>query len=84
MYGLEPKLGVSSSNTTTNPRDIKAILDFSKKQNESVGALPKIKVDLPRPKRVSILFFFFLTFYYFNILIGPEFQQRLFRNKSNT
>ncbi|KYB29624.1 hypothetical protein TcasGA2_TC013629 [Tribolium castaneum] len=50
VYGLEPKL-LDSSKSTTNPQDIKALLDYSKKRDESAGAGSKIKVDLPRPKR---------------------------------
>ncbi|XP_044256345.1 nuclear pore complex protein Nup98-Nup96 isoform X2 [Tribolium madens] len=50
VYGLEPKL-LDSSKSTTNPQDIKALLDYSKKRDEGAGTGSKIKVDLPRPKR---------------------------------
>jgi hypothetical protein len=51
VYGLEPVLS-DSVNSTTNPQDIKAMLDYSKKREELVGTRAKIKVHLPKPKRV--------------------------------
>ncbi|RZC40264.1 nuclear pore complex protein Nup98-Nup96, partial [Asbolus verrucosus] len=50
VYGLEPVLG-ESNNSTTNPQDIKAMLDYSKKRDELLGTRSKIKVHLPKPKR---------------------------------
>jgi nuclear pore complex protein Nup98-Nup96 len=52
VYGLEPVLS-DSVNSTTNPQDIKAMLDYSKKREELVGTRAKIKVHLPKPKRGS-------------------------------
>ncbi|XP_063929550.1 nuclear pore complex protein Nup98-Nup96-like isoform X2 [Zophobas morio] len=50
VYGLEPVL-TDSSNSTTNPKDIKLLLDYSKKRDEMLGTKAKIKVQMPKPKR---------------------------------
>lgn len=64
MYNVVPNLSNSSS-ITTNPQDIKAILDVFKKQDKSLEAASKTKFQSPRPKRVSfiiVLNYFILIF----------------------
>lgn len=52
IYGLEPVL-LDSKNSTTNPQDLKAVLNDSRKREETLGTRSKLKVAAPKPRRVS-------------------------------